>query len=165
MKEMNTIKIIIADDHAVVRDGIKAVLERKFELIEVIGEAENGKELLEIAKKTPADIYIVDISMPILNGIETTERLLKLDPKNKKDKLKKTSVKIEYGKDSIIAIISKNGKRNKLNITIIATTKTNPVRVLSRRLFTFLVLFQNDLPRLFIILIVNKQFNISNWKL
>ncbi|MFA6583708.1 MAG: response regulator transcription factor, partial [Elusimicrobiaceae bacterium] len=80
---MNTIKIVIADDHAVVRDGIKAVLERKSEVIKVVAEAENGKELLEIAKEHPADIYIIDISMPVLNGIETTERLLKMDSKNK----------------------------------------------------------------------------------
>lgn len=80
---MNTIKIAIADDHAVVRDGIKAVLERSSDFIKVVAEAENGKEILDLAAASPADIYIIDISMPVLNGIETTERLLKMDPKNK----------------------------------------------------------------------------------
>jgi len=77
------IEVIIADDHAVVRDGIRAILERKASDLKVVGEASNGKEVLELAKTKPADIYLIDISMPMLNGIETTERLLKLDPKSK----------------------------------------------------------------------------------
>lgn len=77
------IKVIIADDHSVVRDGMKAVIDRKGKDIEIIGEASNGREVLDMAKKKPADIYILDISMPILNGIEATERLVKMDPNNK----------------------------------------------------------------------------------
>lgn len=78
-----SIEVVLADDHAVVRDGIKAVIEGKAEDIKVIAEAANGDELLKIAKKNPADVYILDISMPILNGIETTSRLRKMYPKAK----------------------------------------------------------------------------------
>jgi len=51
--------------------------------IEVTGEAANGNEVLKMAKKTPADVYILDISMPVLNGIETANRLIRMDPKSK----------------------------------------------------------------------------------
>lgn len=79
-----SIEVIIADDHAVVRDGIKAVVERIGKDIKIIGEAENGNEVLEMANnKRKADVYVVDISMPILNGIETADRLMKMDPRSK----------------------------------------------------------------------------------
>ena len=75
-----SIKVLLADDHAVVRDGVRAVLERKGKGMEVVAEISNGKELLEWAEHHDADIYVVDISMPILNGIEATQRLLKMKP-------------------------------------------------------------------------------------
>ncbi len=77
------IKVILADDHAVVRDGVKAVIERMGKDINIIGEADNGKDVLEMARQKPADVYVLDISMPQLNGIETTDRLKQLDPENK----------------------------------------------------------------------------------
>ena len=77
------IRVMLADDHAVVRDGIKAIVAKKGKDIEVVGEAGDGKELLALSETTPADIYIVDISMPNLNGLEATERLLKKNPKGK----------------------------------------------------------------------------------
>lgn len=78
-----SIKIFIADDHPVVRDGIKYIIDKKGEDIKIVGEASNGKEVLEFANKNLVDIYILDISMPILNGIETTHSLIKMDEKNK----------------------------------------------------------------------------------
>lgn len=78
-----TTKIILADDHTFVRHGVRAILEAADDKFKVVGEAANGKELLELAQKTPADIYIVDISMPVLNGIEATAKLVKQDPQAK----------------------------------------------------------------------------------
>jgi len=78
-----SITVMIADDHPIVRDGIKSIVEREAHNIKIIAEVSNGKEVLKIAKENPADIYIIDISMPILNGIETTERLLGLEPNSK----------------------------------------------------------------------------------
>ena len=78
-----SIKVIIADDHAVVRDGIKAVVERIGKDIKVIGEAANGNEVLEMAGEKRADVYVIDIAMPILNGIETVDRLVKMEPGNR----------------------------------------------------------------------------------
>jgi DNA-binding NarL/FixJ family response regulator len=78
-----TIKIIIADDHTIVREGLKSLIDSMGRDIEIIGEASNGNEVLEMAEKTPADVYVLDISMPILNGIEATDRLIRMNPNNK----------------------------------------------------------------------------------
>ena len=75
--------IILADDHAVVRNGIKSVLHEEDLDIKIVGEASNGNEVLEISKKQHIDLYILDVSMPLLNGIETCEKLLNINPKNK----------------------------------------------------------------------------------
>lgn len=77
------IEVILADDHPIVRDGIKAVIERTGKGIKVIGEASTGEEAVEMARAYPADVYILDISMPILNGIEVADRLMKMDPKSR----------------------------------------------------------------------------------
>jgi DNA-binding NarL/FixJ family response regulator len=74
------IKVILADDHSIVRDGIKAVVEKRGDDIQIIGEAANGTEVLRLAAAKPADVYVLDISMPQLNGIETTCRLLAKSP-------------------------------------------------------------------------------------
>src|ERR1700733_7506807 len=63
------IKIVIADDHEIFREGFKLLLKRQDE-VELVGEAENGKELLEIIAKKQPDIAIVDIKMPVMDGIE-----------------------------------------------------------------------------------------------
>jgi two-component system NarL family response regulator len=73
----------MADDHIMVRNGIRAVLESKDKDIQVVAEVSNGKELLEFAKNNDADIYLMDISMPILNGIEATQKLIRMKPESK----------------------------------------------------------------------------------
>jgi DNA-binding NarL/FixJ family response regulator len=77
------IRVLLADDHAVVRDGIKSVIEKMGKGITVVGEAADGRELLELAKTVPADVYVMDIAMPHLSGMETMERLLKKDTQAK----------------------------------------------------------------------------------
>lgn len=74
------IKVVLADDHAIVRDGVKAVLERKGKNMEVVAEISNGKELVDYALSHDADVYVVDISMPVLNGIEAVHRIVKEKP-------------------------------------------------------------------------------------
>lgn len=76
-------KIVMADDHSVVRDGLKAIIQEMDPNIDIIGEASNGRELLDLAGKKRADVYLVDISMPALNGIEATKRLMKMDATSK----------------------------------------------------------------------------------
>ena len=73
-------KIILADDHVMVRQGVRMMLESTGNEFKVIGEVSNGEELLALAKKMKADVYIVDISMPVLNGTEAVHKLLKIIP-------------------------------------------------------------------------------------
>ncbi len=76
---MDKIKIIIADDHAVVREGTRALLEKE-EDMEVVGEASDGEEALRIIEKKHPDVAILDISMPKLSGIEVTRRIKPIFP-------------------------------------------------------------------------------------
>jgi len=67
----NKIRIILADDHRIVREGIRSLLE-KSEDLEVIAEAENGREAVQLAKELNPDVILMDIAMPQLNGLEAT---------------------------------------------------------------------------------------------
>jgi two-component system, NarL family, response regulator NreC len=73
------LRILIADDHAVVRDGLRAVLEQYPDL-SVVGEAANGRECVQLAEEHAPDIVIMDIAMPIMNGMEATRRILSARP-------------------------------------------------------------------------------------
>ncbi|HCS47957.1 MAG TPA: DNA-binding response regulator [Candidatus Aminicenantes bacterium] len=76
-----SIRIILADNHPVVREGLRSAIEKRGgEEIRIVGEASTGKEVLEMSQKSPADVYILDVSMPELNGIDTAERLIQADP-------------------------------------------------------------------------------------
>ncbi|MEM1336822.1 MAG: response regulator transcription factor [Bacteroidota bacterium] len=72
----DTVRIVLADDHALVRDGIRALLEEEKNL-DVIGEVSNGLEALEMVDELAPDVLIIDIRMPQLGGIEAVERLNK----------------------------------------------------------------------------------------
>lgn len=74
------IRVFLADDHPVVRDGVKAVIAATGRGIEVLGEASSGLEVIEFARNNAADVYVLDIAMPGLDGLQTTEKLLRLDP-------------------------------------------------------------------------------------
>lgn len=76
------LKILIADDHKIVRQGLRSLIE-KSKGAEIIGEADNGEEVIKMAKKTTPDIIIMDISMPKLNGITATKQILKANSKTK----------------------------------------------------------------------------------
>ncbi|NOY06541.1 MAG: response regulator transcription factor [Chlorobi bacterium] len=71
-----TITVFIADDHAVLRDGLRALLEATGD-IEVIGEAENGRDAVRFVEEHQPDVALMDISMPELNGIEATKQITK----------------------------------------------------------------------------------------
>ncbi len=70
----NKIRILIADDHALVREGTRRVLEQEPDL-EVVGEAVDGEEAVELATSLKPDVAIVDVSMPKMDGIEATRRI------------------------------------------------------------------------------------------
>jgi DNA-binding NarL/FixJ family response regulator len=77
-----TIKIVIADDHHIVRKGLTLFINTQ-EDMEVIGEAKNGQEAVEITNKLQPDIVIMDLSMPILDGLQATKRIKENNPEMK----------------------------------------------------------------------------------
>jgi DNA-binding NarL/FixJ family response regulator len=69
-----SITVFLADDHAVVRDGLRALLETQPD-IRVVGEADNGRDAVRMIEKLHPDVAIIDIAMPVLNGIEAALRI------------------------------------------------------------------------------------------
>lgn len=73
---MKKIKVIIADDHTIVRKGLCAILAGESE-IEVVGEAEDGRDAIRKVEQLQPDVVLLDIAMPLLNGLEATRQLRK----------------------------------------------------------------------------------------
>lgn len=74
-KALPDIKIVIADDHELFRDGLKLTLSR-YPDISIVGEAINGKELLELVQLHQPDVILTDIKMPVMDGIEATKKII-----------------------------------------------------------------------------------------
>lgn len=87
------IKIVLADDHQLLREGIRSILSKEADF-EVLGEAEDGRQALELVEKLLPNVVIMDISMPNLNGIEATRK-----------------IKIDYPDMKIIALSMHQDKR------------------------------------------------------
>jgi DNA-binding NarL/FixJ family response regulator len=79
---MTKIKVLVVDDHTIVRDGIVALLALAGD-IEVVGEATNGYEALEQVKKLKPDVVLMDVAMPVMGGLEATRRIIKDFPGTK----------------------------------------------------------------------------------
>jgi two-component system response regulator NreC len=71
---MKKIKIILAEDHRVVRQGVKTLLDQEKDM-QVVGEADNGLQLLDLTEKLHPDVVVVDLKMPCLNGIEAAREI------------------------------------------------------------------------------------------
>lgn len=76
---MTTITVLLAEDHTIVRKGLRSLLDAEPD-IEVVGEAEDGRQAVEAAQKLRPDVVLMDITMPLLNGLEATRQLKKLCP-------------------------------------------------------------------------------------
>ncbi|MBE7545524.1 MAG: response regulator transcription factor [Bryobacteraceae bacterium] len=76
---MPRIRVLLADDHAVVRQGFRLILSSQPD-IEVLAEAGNGRQAVELATRLKPDVAVVDVSMPELNGIEATRRIVESSP-------------------------------------------------------------------------------------
>jgi two-component system, NarL family, response regulator NreC len=79
MEVMARVRILLADDHTMVRQGLRKVLEERPEW-DVVAEASDGREAVRLAEQHRPDVAIVDVAMPLLNGIETTRQIAKRVP-------------------------------------------------------------------------------------
>jgi len=79
---MSKIRVLVVDDHTIVRDGICSLLGLTPD-IEVVGEAANGKEALEVLRKLMPDVVLMDLAMPVMGGLEATRQIAKEFPRIK----------------------------------------------------------------------------------
>ncbi|HXA75849.1 MAG TPA: response regulator transcription factor [Candidatus Acidoferrales bacterium] len=79
---MPALKVLIADDHEIVRQGLRSMLEAQREC-QVVGEAGDGRQAVTLTKELNPDVVILDIGMPTLNGLEATRQILKMRPQTK----------------------------------------------------------------------------------
>ena len=79
---MEKIRVVLADDHTVVRQGLRALLMNE-EDIDIVGEAENGRQAFQLVKKLLPDVAVIDIAMPVLNGLEATRQITRSVPSTK----------------------------------------------------------------------------------
>jgi DNA-binding NarL/FixJ family response regulator len=78
---MTSLRILIVDDHAVVRRGVRSLLESQ-EGWEIVGEATTGREAVDLARRLQPDIVVMDLSLPELNGLDATRQILKDSPRS-----------------------------------------------------------------------------------
>ncbi len=79
---MNRIRVLLAEDHTIVRKGLRSLLDDETE-IEVVGEAEDGQQAIELVQRLQPDVVLMDITMPVLSGLEATRQIKKLLPQVK----------------------------------------------------------------------------------
>ena len=99
---MKKISVLLVDDHTVVRQGLRALLQSE-EDMEVVGEAENGRQAVGMARKNSPDVVVMDVAMPMLNGLEATRQILKNQPSTK------VLVLTSYGDDDCVAQLMRAG--------------------------------------------------------
>ncbi len=75
------VRILLADDHELVREGIRALLER--EGFQVVGQAADGHEAVRLAKQLKPQVAVLDLSMPMLNGVEASREITRISPKTR----------------------------------------------------------------------------------
>jgi len=77
---MHPIRILLADDHPVVRDGLRALLEREADMA-IVAEAADGREAVRLSEEQAPDVVVMDVGMPVMNGMEATRRIVAATPR------------------------------------------------------------------------------------
>ncbi|HZT39258.1 MAG TPA: response regulator transcription factor [Bryobacteraceae bacterium] len=119
------IRVFLADDHTMVRQGFRLILSSQPD-IEIVGEAGNGREAVELAEKLHPDVIVMDVAMPELNGIEATRRLAASSPRSR-------VLALSMHKDSVyVREILRAGARGYLLKDSIDSDLVNAVRAVAR---------------------------------
>jgi DNA-binding NarL/FixJ family response regulator len=119
------IRILLADDHTMVRQGFRLILSLQSDM-EIVGEAGNGQEVIDLAVKLQPDVVVMDIAMPELNGIEATRRVLVSAPRAR-------VLALSMHKDSVyVREVLKAGARGYLLKDSIDHDLVNAVRAVAR---------------------------------
>jgi two-component system response regulator NreC len=119
------IHILLADDHTIVRQGLKMILSSQSDL-NVVGEAANGRDVVELAQKLKPDIVLLDVAMPELNGIEATRQMMQANPRLR-------ILVLSMHKEAVyVREILKAGARGYLLKDVIDTELVNAVRSVAR---------------------------------
>jgi len=99
---MKKIRVLLVDDHTVLRQGLRSLLQDKPDM-EVVGEAENGRQAVQMATKLLPDVVVMDIAMPQLNGLEATRQITKELP------TVKVLILSTYGEDEYVHQLTEAG--------------------------------------------------------
>jgi DNA-binding NarL/FixJ family response regulator len=117
--------ILLADDHTIVRQGLKLILSSQSDL-SVVGEASNGREVVELAQKLKPDVVLLDVAMPELNGIEATKQMMHANSRLR-------ILVLSMHKEAVyVREILKAGARGYLLKDVIDTELLNAVRSVAR---------------------------------
>jgi two-component system, NarL family, response regulator NreC len=121
----STIRILLADDHTILRQGLKLILSSQPDL-EVVGEAANGHEVVQLAQELRPDIVLLDVAMPELNGIDATRRMMETNPRLR-------ILVLSMHKEAVyVREILRAGARGYLLKDVIDTELLNAVRSVAR---------------------------------
>jgi len=118
---MKKITILLVDDHPVVRQGLSALLQMENDL-EVVAEAANGRTAVALTKEIRPDVVVMDLSMPLLNGIEATRQILQAEPSAK------VLVLSSYGDDEFVERMMQAGASGYLTKDTAATELAQGIR-------------------------------------
>ncbi|MBS3947775.1 MAG: response regulator transcription factor [Dethiobacter sp.] len=122
---MRKIRVLVVDDHTIVREGICALLGLSPEM-DVVGEASNGVEALEMVRKIKPDVVLMDIAMPVMDGLEATRRLAREFPETKILAL------TQYDDREYVFQIIEAGARGFISKTVASADLVTGVRAVSR---------------------------------
>ncbi|MGB4501493.1 MAG: response regulator transcription factor [Dethiobacteria bacterium] len=122
---MLKIRVLLVDDHTIVREGISALLEQSPQ-IEIVGEASNGDEALDILRKHKVDLVLMDLDMPVMGGLEATRNIRKEFPEIK------VLILTQYDHEEHVMSILEAGAHGFLNKSAASSELISAIRAVYR---------------------------------
>ncbi len=119
------IRILLVDDHAILRDGLRALLNY-YPDVEVVGDAENGRQAIECVERLAPDIVLMDIAMPMMNGLEATRRIRQEHPETR------VLILTQYEDQPYVLPLLRSGVSGYVPKRALGTDLINAVRAVAR---------------------------------